>query len=453
MSELNISAALAPELPRAAGIGPRDPSSTTAGSATAASSAPNPFAALLSGVLKGAQPLAQAAAPLAGEPLPEVLTTAPAEPAGALALPAGPAPLPTLPNLDFSPATGGVSGSQLPSTGNNLPPAVPGEVTAKMASAIPSSETGDTPPPAAPRPAVSLTDLDYSRQLAAPAALATGSPPEGARSAALAFAGRAFASSRAAPADSTGPAPVPPINLAALQPAGTETVPALISADLTELPQSATDLLRAPLVIPGAGAEAASRQLAAFATAGEHGSSQAASAADGATAAGNTGSATLLNRLGSTTLPGLQPLGDAGAFSAGLADRLLMLGGPGAHSARLKLYPEHLGELKVDIRIDDGTAEVRFSTTTPQAREAIEGSLPRLRELFADQGIQLTRVHVDAGAGQTGHTGSESQRRMPEDAPIQRDSDWRPGGRATPVSGLGLPAITGNANRLLDVWA
>lgn len=105
---------------------------------------------------------------------------------------------------------------------------------------------------------------------------------------------------------------------------------------------------------------------------------------------------------GSTPVPSalqssLQPLGSAGAFASGLADRLLAMGGPGIQSARLKLHPEHLGALQVDIRITDGSAEVWFGAASGQARHAIQASLPQLRQLFADQGIDLARTHVGTG--------------------------------------------------------
>ena len=478
MSELNLSVALPPDPAGAAVIGGRGQAGNVAGrasgavdrtrpgnghtvdAAAAGHQPPNPFADLLSGVLQGTQPLVPTAgmagadrAPQAAELVTESLAGAPEDPQSLLALPTGAGPPAPAPEAGSGPESGRLSGRSLPSTGNSLPPPLPGEIIAKAAAAAPGAEADEALPPATTRPGVSLADLAYSRQLAEAPGLSTASPADGARpAAALAFAGRALGPSRTAPLAAPVPADDLNLELATKLPPGAIAAPVVAGPDGLDLQQSAANLFRTSMV-PGAGADLAGRQIAAFAAGDDSGAKPAGSVLPGVPGAAMGSSAALLGRLGSTTLPGLQPLGDASAFSAGLADRLLMLGGPGAHSARLKLYPEHLGELKVDIRIDDGSAEVRFSTTTAQAREAIEGSLPRLRELFADQGIQLIRTQVDAGAGQSGHSGSEPQQRMAGDGFLQRDAGWRPAAGTTPVAGTGRPAIPANGSRLLDVWA
>ena len=152
-------------------------------------------------------------------------------------------------------------------------------------------------------------------------------------------------------------------------------------------------------------------------------------------------------------LPALQPLGDNRSFAGGLADRLLTLGGPGAHSARLQLHPEHLGELNVEIQIDDGTAQVWFGTTSSQAHDAIQASLPRLRELFADQGIQITRTLVDTGTGRMGDPGSDQRQPMARGAPSEADLPWRAAARTGVIPGGGLPPAARASTRLVDVWA
>ena len=165
----------------------------------------------------------------------------------------------------------------------------------------------------------------------------------------------------------------------------------------------------------------------------------------------------LAGGLGSVSLPALQPLGNAASFANGLADRLLTLGGPGSHSARLQLHPEHLGALDVEIQLDDGTAQVWFGTSTPQARAAIEASLPKLHELFAEQGIQLTRTQVDSGSGQqsgysTGQNG-DAYRRAPGSPAGYPGASWQQGTRAATAL-AGLPVGAGRpSNRLVDVWA
>jgi flagellar hook-length control protein FliK len=238
--------------------------------------------------------------------------------------------------------------------------------------------------------------------------------------------------------------------------APTQTVdaaPLTRGADELALRLTTTDFLRGTFV-PGAGTEFVADQLAAFAASQDGGRGSPGTPPLTGPGGPDTASTALLSRLGSTTLPALQPLAGNPSFAGGLADRLLTLGGPGAHTARLKLHPEHLGELDVEIQIDDGSAQVWFGTTTSQAREAIEASLPRLKELFADQGLALTRTQVDGGGnGQPGSQNSDQQRRMAAGRPVEADLPWRTAPRvaSSPLAGL-LPA-TRPSTRLVDAWA
>jgi flagellar hook-length control protein FliK len=101
---------------------------------------------------------------------------------------------------------------------------------------------------------------------------------------------------------------------------------------------------------------------------------------------------------GTAAAPGratLSPLGDGASFATGLGERLVAMGQDGLQTARLRLHPDSLGALDVRIRVDAGQAEVWFGTGQAEARDAIEGTLPRLREMFAAQGIELGRVQVE----------------------------------------------------------
>ncbi|MEZ5565123.1 MAG: flagellar hook-length control protein FliK [Gammaproteobacteria bacterium] len=179
-----------------------------------------------------------------------------------------------------------------------------------------------------------------------------------------------------------------------------------------------------------AGADASGRVVAAFAAGSGFGAGSRDSAATGTAAlTGGTGGLTSGSlstqpALQSPLQPLLQPLGSAGAFASGLADRLMTLSGPGSWSARLKLHPEHLGELKVDIRIGDGSAEVWFGAANDQARHAIQASLPHLRDLFAEQGINLMRTHVDTGDGSPAQQFTQGQGMAHDQTPSGDGQQW-----------------------------
>ncbi|MFW2404793.1 MAG: flagellar hook-length control protein FliK [Gammaproteobacteria bacterium] len=94
----------------------------------------------------------------------------------------------------------------------------------------------------------------------------------------------------------------------------------------------------------------------------------------------------------------LQPLGDQTQWSQGLGQRLMMMADGGVQSARIRLHPEHLGQLDVRIEIEDDTARVWFSANSSQAREAIESALPKLREMFDSNGLDLVGTDVSDDA-------------------------------------------------------
>jgi flagellar hook-length control protein FliK len=86
------------------------------------------------------------------------------------------------------------------------------------------------------------------------------------------------------------------------------------------------------------------------------------------------------------------PVG-SGAWADEIGARVLMMTESGNHTASLKLSPEHLGPLEINITVRDDKASVWFGAAHADTRAAIENALPRLREMFESQGLSL----ADAG--------------------------------------------------------
>jgi flagellar hook-length control protein FliK len=86
------------------------------------------------------------------------------------------------------------------------------------------------------------------------------------------------------------------------------------------------------------------------------------------------------------------PVG-APAWKDELGAQLTWMAANGREAASLTLTPEHLGPLEIRISVHKGEASVWFGATNADTRSALEQSLPRLRELFASQGLVL----ADAG--------------------------------------------------------
>jgi flagellar hook-length control protein FliK len=81
-----------------------------------------------------------------------------------------------------------------------------------------------------------------------------------------------------------------------------------------------------------------------------------------------------------------------------LGAQLTLMAVNGREAASLKLSPDHLGPLEIRISVQDGQASVHFGATSAETRSALEQSMPRLRELFAAQGMVLADAGVSRDA-------------------------------------------------------
>ena len=99
----------------------------------------------------------------------------------------------------------------------------------------------------------------------------------------------------------------------------------------------------------------------------------------------------------------------------------------GLQEARLQLTPADLGRVQITINTEGDNARVVFVAESAAARDLLDQSMPRLREMLQQSGIQLAQGDV---SDQT-----ESQRRgepLDEDAQrmAQGDSDAQADGQA-----------------------
>jgi flagellar hook-length control protein FliK len=61
---------------------------------------------------------------------------------------------------------------------------------------------------------------------------------------------------------------------------------------------------------------------------------------------------------------------------------------------QLRLNPEYLGELKMNIVHEDGKMVAKFETTSREVRELLEESFSELNEEFGKKGLKLTGSSV-----------------------------------------------------------
>ncbi|MEY4720113.1 MAG: hypothetical protein RL563_2731 [Pseudomonadota bacterium] len=82
------------------------------------------------------------------------------------------------------------------------------------------------------------------------------------------------------------------------------------------------------------------------------------------------------------------------AWQAELGDKLIWMHKQAVPSVELRLNPEHLGPVLIKIDVQNDQASVSFNAQHLAVKEAIEASIPKLREMLSGQQLQLTDVNV-----------------------------------------------------------
>jgi len=82
------------------------------------------------------------------------------------------------------------------------------------------------------------------------------------------------------------------------------------------------------------------------------------------------------------------PVGSS-AWEDEIGTHLTWMTQKGLETGSLRVSPEHLGPVEVNISVQNGDASVWFAANHPDTRAALEQALPRLREMFANQGMNL----------------------------------------------------------------
>lgn len=86
---------------------------------------------------------------------------------------------------------------------------------------------------------------------------------------------------------------------------------------------------------------------------------------------------------------------ESDAWNKELGENMVRMARTGAQSVSLKLNPADLGQLNVDIKVQDKQVQMNFNNLQPQVRAAVEQALPQLRDMFADQGMNLSDSGFD----------------------------------------------------------
>ena len=98
-------------------------------------------------------------------------------------------------------------------------------------------------------------------------------------------------------------------------------------------------------------------------------------------------------------------LGDEG-FDQAIGARVGWLAEQKIGHAHIRLSPDDMGPVDVRLQLNGDKVHASFSSPHVDVRQALESSLPRLRELLGEQGFQL--AHADVGHQPSGGDGNAS---------------------------------------------
>lgn len=101
------------------------------------------------------------------------------------------------------------------------------------------------------------------------------------------------------------------------------------------------------------------------------------------------GEASPVNTQSTLTKPYTDP-----AWNKELGEKLIWMHKQSIPSVELRLNPEHLGPVLVKIDVNQDQANVAFTTQHLAVKEAIEAALPKLKEMFSGQQLNLADVNV-----------------------------------------------------------
>jgi flagellar hook-length control protein FliK len=94
-------------------------------------------------------------------------------------------------------------------------------------------------------------------------------------------------------------------------------------------------------------------------------------------------------------------------FSPVMQQQLVTMVSKGIQQAEIRLDPPELGHMLVKINVQGDQTQVQFQVVHAQTKDLIEQALPKLRDLLAQEGMQLIDSQVSQGDGGRGEKGQQ----------------------------------------------
>lgn len=109
----------------------------------------------------------------------------------------------------------------------------------------------------------------------------------------------------------------------------------------------------------------------------------------------------------------LPVLVDSPEWGNQFSQQITWLGQQKIDRAVIRLNPQELGPLEVNIKFHKDEASLTIMTHTLHVRDMIEQAIPRLRDMMSEQGINLSQFNIESNANQHQAGQQQSQAQQP----------------------------------------
>jgi flagellar hook-length control protein FliK len=134
-------------------------------------------------------------------------------------------------------------------------------------------------------------------------------------------------------------------------------------------------------------------------------------------------------------------------FAEEVGARLQWIAEQQGGEATLRISPDGLGPVEIRLKLDGDRVELGFTATQQDTRQALQDALPKLREMLAQQGLQLG--HADVGQKHAQSSNDDASKSAKGFA-----GDDEGDGIVLAAPTRGLDVIAGRSGRgILDLYA
>ncbi len=121
-----------------------------------------------------------------------------------------------------------------------------------------------------------------------------------------------------------------------------------------------------------------------------------------------------------------------------VGDRINWMISQGLRQAEIRLNPPELGMLEVRVQMQGDQASIQFNTAHTEVKDVLDNALPRLREMLAENGLELTDVNVSQHGQQQTKQGEESESKQVSGEPSSEVENTTDTQEIQSISGNGV---------------